>query len=232
MKLALGTTMTAPKFKLGGRERALIGIAIAALLGLLWYFYLYSPGKLTAQTLRDENAQLETDITIGRAARASLPQLRASIAKLKEQRDSFLALLPEENEVAQLLDQLRSAARTANVNFSGITNGGPPAEVVPGVRQLNFNLATEGSYGRTISFLRALEALPRFTRVQSVMLGTGAAGEEASTADPSLGAGYDFTVYVYTGIDPDAVDPTTGEPITSDPNATDPNAVAPETGTP
>lgn len=222
MKLTLGTTMNAPKFKLGGRERALLGIAVAALLGLLWYFYLYSPGKLTAQTLRDENAQLETDIVIGRAARASLPELRASIAKLKEERDSFLALLPEENEVAELLDQLRSAARTANVTFSGITNGGPSTDVVPGVRQLNFNLATEGNYGRTIAFLRSLEALPRFTRVQSVALGTGAPGEETTTADPTLSAGYDFTVYVYTGIDPDTVDPA----------ATDPNATTPETGTP
>ncbi len=214
MRLTLGTTLKAPKFKLGSRERALIGIAVAALLALVWYFYLYSPGKVTVQTLTSENAQLELDVTKGRAARASLPELRASIAKLKEQRDSFLALLPEENEVAELLDQLRSAAVMAGVTFSGITNGGPSSEVVSGVRQLNFSLATEGSYGRTISFLRALEALPRFTRVQSVALGTGTGGEEGETADPTLGAGYDFTVYVYTGVDPD----------TADPNATDPTA--------
>lgn len=215
MKLTLGTTMSAPKFKLKGRELALIAVAASALLGLLWYFYLYSPGKLTVQTLESENAQLQTDITVARAARARLPALRADIARLKEQRDSFLALLPEENEVAQLLDQLRSAARTAGVDFSGITNGGPAADIVPGVRQLNFTLATEGNYTRSILFLRALEALPRFTRVQRVAFGTAATGQE-TTANPSLSAGYDFTVYVYTGIDPDAAS-------TTDPNA-DPNA--------
>lgn len=216
----MGGAASAPKpggaFRLRGRERALLVLAACALGGLLWYFYLYTPTQARSQQLRVENQQLETEIFGGRSARADLPALRAEVARARAERDAFLAQLPEQNEVAELLDQLRAAARDARVRFTGLQNVGPAAEVVPGVRLLNFSLATKGSYSRTITFLRALEALPRFTRVGRVGL---TAGTEAR-ADPNLDATYDFTVYVYTGVDPNAV------PV--DPNAVpnvDPNAV-------
>ncbi len=192
-------------FKLGGRELALISLCAAVLLALLWYFYLYSPTRAHSAQLLGENMGLETQIATGRAARASLPELRAEVARLKQDRDVFLAQLPEANEVAEMLDQLRDAARDANVSFTSLQNSGPGGEIVSGVRLLNFTLSTEGNYARTIGFLRLLEALPRFTRVQRVAL---TAGTEAQ-ADPALAATYDFTVYVYTGvaapIDPNAV---------------------------
>ena len=200
-KLGSGSASGAGGFKLRGRELALVAISVSVLLGMLWYFYLYTPTKGQLEVLRSENGALEADIALGRSARANLPELRAEVTRLKEERDVFLAQLPEENEVAELLDQLRSAARDAKVSFTGLQNGGPGSEVVPSVRLLNFTLATEGNYARTIGFLRALEALPRFTRVQRVGLNAATDGG----ADPSLSASYDFTVYVYTGAGTDAL---------------------------
>lgn len=216
LKLGSGGGSAAGGFRLGGRELALLSLAGAVLLALLWYFYLYAPTRAQSALLAGENAGLEAQVAVGRAARASLPELRAEVARLGRARDVFLAQLPEANEVAEMLDQLRRAARDANVSFTGLQNSGPGSEVVPGVRLLNFALTTEGNYGRTIGFLRALEALPRFTRVQRVAL---AAGTEAQ-ADPTLSATYDFTVFVYTGLT---------APV--DPNAApvDPNAAPVET---
>ncbi len=217
-KLKLGSG-GAGGFKLRGREVALLAFSVAALLGMLWYFYLYTPTKTQIEQLNAENGALEAEIALGRAARANLPELRAEVAGLKKERDVFLAQLPEQNEVAELLEQLRSSARDARVDLTGLQNGGPGSEIVSGVRLLNFTLATEGNYARTIQFLRTLEALPRFTRVQRVGLNAGTEGG----ADPALSATYDFTVYVYTGsaldgstldaapLDPDAVPETTSE---------------------
>ena len=213
-RLGLGGASTARPggaFKIGGRSLALLAFAVSALGGLLWYFYLYTPAQARTQLVVAENGLLETENAQGRAARANLPALRAEITGLRAERDSFLAQLPERSEVAELLDQLRAAARAARVDFTGLQNAGPGSEVVPGVRLLNFSLGTEGNYNRTIGFLRALEALPRFTRVQRVGLNVGSEAQ----ADPSLAATYDFTVYIYTGVEP--------EPVL-DPNA-DPNAV-------
>lgn len=207
-------------FKLRGRELVLAVFAVSVLAALLWYFYLYTPTQTRIQTLTSENQRLESDVSLGRAARANLPALRAEVAELKAERDTFLALLPEQNEIAELLDQLRNAARDARVSFTGLQNVGPASEVVPGVRLLNFSLATQGNYNRTIAFLRSLEALPRFTRVGRVGLSIGTDAQ----ADPSLAATYDFTVYSYTGVD--TVDPAADPNL--DPNA-DPNATGTET---
>lgn len=196
----------APKraLKLSSRNLALLALVGAALAAMLWYFYLYTPTQLRIDELTAQNQLLETDILRGRAARANLPELRAQVAELRAERDVFLAQLPEQNDVAELLDQLRSAARSAGTSLTGLQNAGTPSEVVPGVRLLNFSLATQGNYERTITFLRALEALPRFTRVQRV----GLTANVESGADPGLDATYDFTVYVYTGVDETAVDAT------------------------
>lgn len=194
----------APKgaLKLSSRNLALLALVGAALAAMLWYFYLYTPTQLRIADLTAQNQLLETDILRGRAARANLPELHAQVADLRAERDLFLSQLPEQNDVAGLLDQLRAAARDAGVGFTGLQNAGQPSEVVPGVRLLNFSLATQGNYARTIAFLRALEALPRFTRVQRVGLSANA---DNTSADPGLDATYDFTVYVYTGVDETAV---------------------------
>ena len=197
----------APKraLKLSSRNLALLALVGALLAALLWYFYLYTPTQLRVAELTAQNQLLATDILRGRAARANLPELRAQVAELRAERDVFLSQLPEQNDVAELLDQLRSAARGAGTSLTGLQNAGTPSEVVPGVRLLNFSLATQGNYERTIAFLRALEALPRFARVQRVGL-NATTGADAG-ADPSLDATYDFTVYVYTGVD-EAVEAT------------------------
>ncbi len=217
-RLGVGNEPAQPKkaFKLAGRQLALAALAVSALAALLWYFYLYTPAQANVALIESENQLLETENMQGRAARANLPALRAEVAGLRAERDSFLAQLPERSEVAELLDQLRAAARDARVSFTGLQNAGPGSDVVPGVRLLNFTLGTEGSYDRTINFLRALEALPRFTRVERVGLNVGTEAQ----ADPSLAASYDFTVYIYTGVEP-VVDPALDPSL--DPNA-DPSA--------
>ena len=206
-------------FALRGRSLALAAVAVSALLGILWYFYLYTPTQTRNQQLRLENQQLNTEVLQGRLARAKLPELRAEVTGLRAERDTFLALLPEQNEIAELLDQLRQAARDARVDFTGLQNVGPASEVVPGVRLLNFSLATQGTYARTIAFLQSLEALPRFTRVQRVGLNADTGADTGTQADPRLAATYDFTIYVYTGVtapDPNA-DPNA--PATAEPTA-------------
>ena len=181
--------------KLGDRELALLAFAATALLGLLWFFYLYSPARERIAALTLSNQQLESDITLGRAARDNLPALRRAVAELERQRAIFLAQLPRENEVAELLDQLREAAQEAQVDFTTLQNTGTVGEVVAGVRLLSFSLGTEGTYGETIAFLRTLEELPRFTEVLRV----GLLAEGEGSSDPVLSAAYDFTVYVFTG---------------------------------
>lgn len=192
--------------RIGHRTLLLSSLAATLLGALLWYFYLYTPTSLRITELEVSVQGLEGEINLGRAARADLPALRAAVAELERERDIFLSQLPEQNDVAELLDQLRSAAGAAGVVFSALQNTGPTGEAAEGVRLLGFSLATQGTYRQTIGFLQTLEALPRFTKVRRVGL---VAGETAD--DPLLSASYDFTVYVYTGLTPEPAADGTGE---------------------
>ncbi len=186
------------------RDIALAVVVLTALVGAFWYFYPYSSAQERITELNEEIARLEVQIRRGEAARANLPQLREAVAQLEADRRAFLAQLPREKEVAQLLEQLRDAADEAGVTFEALQSTGARGEDIQGVRPLGFSMATEGTYVETIDFLQTLESLRRFTKIRQV----GFSVNDQDSKDPMLGADYDFTVYVFTG---DDVEPATIE---------------------
>ena len=184
------------------RDIALAVVVLTALVAGLWYFYPYTSAQERIAELEGEIARLETQIARGERARANLPQLRAAVAQLEAERRAFLEQLPRENEVAQLLDQLRAAAGEAGVTFESLQSNGAQGDEVEGVRPLGFSMSTEGTYIETMDFLGTLEQLQRFTKVRQV--GFSVSDEELQ--NPPLGANYDFTVYVFTGDDLEPAD--------------------------
>ena len=187
------------------RDIALAVVVLSALIAAFWYFYPYASTQARITELEGEISRLETQIQRGEAARANLPQLRAAVAQLEADRRAFLAQLPRENEVAQLLDQLRVAAQDAGVTFDTLQSGGARSEDVQGVRPLGFSMGTEGTYVETMDFLQTLEALERFTKIRQVGLSVN-----EQTVNPPLSATYDFTVYVFTGDDAEPIDDLSG----------------------
>lgn len=179
------------------RDIALIIIALTVLLGALWYFYMYRPTLERIEVLNGEIADLDVQIQRGELARANLPELREAVAQAEEERRAFLAELPRESEVAQLLNQLRVAAAGSGVVFESISQGGAQGEDVQGVRPLGFSVTTEGTYGETLNYLETLESLTRFTKLRQVSLTL----EDDGAIDPSLRTTYTFTVYVFVGDD-------------------------------
>lgn len=66
------------------------------------------------------------------------------------------------------------------------------------MRAIGFNVASNGTFPETMSFLGILEQLQRFTKINQVSLSTG----EENIDNPELNGNYNFTVYVFTGEDP------------------------------
>jgi type IV pilus assembly protein PilO len=182
------------------RDIALVCIAITVLAAVLWYFYMYRPTQQRARDLESEITTLTVQVARGEAAQRNLPTLRNEVAQLEREREIFLSQLPRENEVADLLDQLRQSATDANVTVMGIGQGGA-SEAIQNVRPLGFTLSAEGTYSETMTFLTALEELQRFTKIRQVGLSVPT---EAGGSDPDLASTFAFTVYVFTGNDPGA----------------------------
>ena len=189
------------------RDIALGVVVLMVLVGAFWYFYPYASAKERIGALEEEIARLEVQIGRGERARNNLPQLREAVAQLEADRRAFLAQLPKENEVAQLLDQLRDAANEAGVTFDTLQSTGARGDEVQGVRPLGFSMGTEGTYVETVDFLQTLEQLRRFTKIRQV----GLSVSDQESQNPPLSATYDFTVYVFTGDDAEPLgDPANG----------------------
>lgn len=179
------------------RDIALVMLVLAIGGAALWFFYLYRPTQDRIAELEAEIARLDQQIQRGEDARRNLPDLRLAVAELEQDRREFLAALPRESEVGDLIDQLRVSAADASVAVESFSQGSAN-ESLPDVRPIGFTLNTSGTFPQTMLFLATLEELQRFTKISSV--GLSLAGE--NTDDPELSANFGFTVYTFTGTDP------------------------------
>jgi type IV pilus assembly protein PilO len=194
--------------KLKQRDITIIVLVVTLLLGVLWYFYMFRPTQDRIATLGTENADLQAKIDVGEAAKANLPLLEAQLLQAQADKADFLATLPKESEVADLIQTLRESANTNQVELTSIAQGGAGSEAIQDVRSVSFNLATSGNFGQTMAFLDTLENLKRFTKVNQV----GFALDGEGVNDPNLNTTYDFNVYVYTGSE--TADPVIESPVT------------------
>lgn len=185
---------------LRNRDIAIIVIVLSLVVGAVWFFYMYSPTQDRITQLELDIDNLDIQIRDGEAAQANLPDLRAERARAELDRIAFLAELPKESEVADLIDQLRLSATNVGVILNSVSQAGTSGETIEDVRPISYSLATLGNYGETMSFLQSLESLRRFTKIQQVGLST----TQDDSSNPDLSANFTFTVYVFTGEDPGA----------------------------
>jgi len=179
------------------RDIALFFIVVTLLIAIVWLFYLYRPAQTRISQLESDIDQLDVQIELGETARRNLPNLRLEVAQLEQERLEFLAELPRESEVANLIDLVRQSASDSDVVIESLSRG-TVSENIDNVRPIGFSLATSGTYGETMTFLGTLENLRRFTKIQRI----GLSVPEDTSSDPDLNANFDFTVYVFTGEDP------------------------------
>jgi type IV pilus assembly protein PilO len=182
--------------RLRQRDWAILFIVLSLVGAGLWSWFMYRPTQETIASLEDEISRLDTQIERGEAARRNLPALRLAVAELEQDRRDFLAELPAESEVADLIDALRVSASEADVVVDSLGQG-TAGEDIQDVRPIGFSLATTGAYADTMTFLATLETLQRFTKIEQVSLTV-----VEPVAEPDLNADFGFTVYVFTGEDP------------------------------
>lgn len=182
------------------RDVAILAIVLTVAITLLWYFYMYRPTQQRIQALQTDIQNLQTQIERGQRAKANLPDLRAAVAQLEQDRKDFLAQLPKESDISGLIDQLRTSAADSGVTVNKFAQGNAQSSVQD-VRPIGFTIDTTGDFVHTMDFLGKLEALKRFTKIHKVGLNV----QGNSSSNPDLNASFAFTVYVYTGKDPGAV---------------------------
>jgi type IV pilus assembly protein PilO len=131
-------------------------------VGVFWYFYA-SPAQVEIEAKRAQVTALQADIDRGLATARRLPQFRREVSVLEGQLDRLRAVLPEEQDVADLLRRVQAMATQSNLTIRGFA----PEAVTR--RELHAEwpiaLKLEGSYHDLGAFLERVSKFPRIINV-------------------------------------------------------------------
>jgi len=177
---------------------ALAAIALAG-VGAFWYFYA-SPAEAQLVTKRAEVRKLQGEIKDGLAIAKRLPEFRREVTVLEAQLDRLRTVLPEEQDVADLLRRVQAMATQSNLKISGFT----PAAVTR--RELHaewpIGLKPEGNYPDLGVFLERVSKFPRIINVGALHI---AARIDGQTALSTVTADCTAMTFVLVKDDPNAV---------------------------
>lgn len=129
-------------------------------------------------------AELEDQIRRGEAAKAQLPQLQEKVAKLEQQLDRLLEILPDRRNVHILLNQFRALAERGDFNLLRVTPGRE-------IEQEYFNewpitLTLEGTYHNLAKFFDRMSRFKRIINVDGLRISANRSPSPSRTIDASF----------------------------------------------
>lgn len=169
------------------RRVALITLAAAIVLLVLWFLLLWGPqgGRLDDARERQDaaeaqNQSLELRLARLQAAQTQAPELMADLDRLRR-------AVPDDPQLAEFILDANDAASEAGVDFLSISPGAPTVGgALPPV--ITLNISVSGEYFSVLDYLDRLDDLPRIVVIDSLTLtpgdegGGAAAGPELSVA--------------------------------------------------
>ena len=151
-----------------------------AMVGAFWQ--LYAKDKMTViEGQRAQMATLRKEIDRGLAIAKRLPEFRKEVGTLEAQLDRLRSVLPEEQDVADLLRRVQAMATQSNLEIRGFT----PQTVAK--KQLHaewpIGLKLEGTYHDLGAFLERVSKFPRIINVASIKIKARTEQTPSATVD-------------------------------------------------
>jgi type IV pilus assembly protein PilO len=144
-------------------------LVAAGFVGVFWNFY----ARDAIASLDSRQQQLESirrDIDRGLATTRRLPEFRRDVAQLEGQLERLRAVLPEEQDVADLLRRVQGMATQSNLTIRAFA----PQTVAK--KQLHMewpiSLKLEGRYHDLGGFLERISKFPRIINVNGMKIRT------------------------------------------------------------
>jgi type IV pilus assembly protein PilO len=189
-----------------GQVGAFVALALA-MAGAFWYFY----ARDQQAAIDQQQAQIDTlraEIDRGLSTAKRLPEFRREVAQLEAQLERLRAVLPEEQDVADLLRRVQAMATQSNLAIKGFTPQAVARKTMHAEWPIGLEL--EGTYHDLGSFLERVSKFPRIINVGNIKI---RARDASRGAGPTITA--DCTATTFVLLDrPAAATPVPGAPKT------------------
>lgn len=198
---------------------------VAVLVGVLWWFLLWSPTSDEIEQLRAETETTRAQVQQQRAEEARLRQIRQEAPEAEAALAASQVIVPSDAALPALLRQVQQASDDAGVRLLSISPGRPSevGDAPGGLATMTVSFNIEGTYFQIIDLARRLE--------DPVLTGRGLVWNTASFSIgeyPTLGVSLSAQVLTRV-VGPAAAtppeDPATEEPAPED--GTEPVAPTP-----
>ena len=164
------------------RRPQVIGVLVALVLAVAFYFLLYKPADERQVALEAETVTLEEQQARLRSEIATLRAIEREQVAINAARARLLEYIPEGSSLPSAIRQFQRAADDSGVDIFSVTFGDPsvpdPATgAVPAdtgdpattLTNLPVTMVVNGGYFRTVDFFRRVEVeVPRAVLVQTV----------------------------------------------------------------
>jgi type IV pilus assembly protein PilO len=174
-------------------------VVLAAIAVVVFWIYYAQPAQQRLDERRQELAGVRAEISRGLESARRLPEFRKELAALEAQLDRLRAVLPEEQDVADLLRRVQGMATQSNLTIRGFT----PRAVAR--QQLHMEwpigLQLEGTFHDLGDFLERVSKFPRIINVGDIEIH---AREGAQTGGATITAECTATTFVLIETPPPA----------------------------
>jgi len=148
--------------------QALVFVVISGgAAGAFWHFYA-APAQAAIDGQRAQLATMQAEIAGAQRTVKNLPAFRQEVGALEQQLDRLRAVLPEEQDVADLLRRVQGMATQSRLAIKGFT----PQVVTR--QQLHaewpIGLELEGTYHDLGAFLERVSKFPRIINVGNIKI--------------------------------------------------------------
>jgi type IV pilus assembly protein PilO len=162
----MATNLSLSKLPWYGQIGVFVTLALAA-VAIFWNFYA-QPAQASIDGRLAQLASVRADIARGEATARRLPQFRREVGALQAELDRLRAVLPEEQDVADLLRRVQGMATQSNLTIRGFT----PHAVAKKTMHMEWpiGLKLEGRYHDIGAFLDRVGKFPRIINVNDIKI--------------------------------------------------------------
>jgi type IV pilus assembly protein PilO len=135
--------------------------------GAFWQLYAI-PAQESIAGREGQLATLQTEINRGLATARRLPEFRQEVADLEAQLERLRVVLPEDQDVADLLRRVQAMATQSNLTIKGFSPQAVARQQMHA--EWPFGLQLEGTYHDLGAFLERVSKFPRIINVGNLRI--------------------------------------------------------------
>lgn len=169
----------------------LVFLVIGAVLFGFFYYFQYSPTQNTIEQIQNEIDKVEKEIRKAEKKEKQLPQIKEEIARKQATLEELKQVLPEQNEVSQIIKKIQSIISGARLKIGKFAKQKETRREI--YIEVPYSISLQGTYHNLGVFFDQLSRLTKIFTVNDLNISP----INSKISDYSINANFKTSTYIY-----------------------------------